>query len=309
MGVPAFYRWLSEKYPKIVADMMEKRPTVVNGVRMPLDLTEPNPNGMEFDNLYVDMNGIIHPCAHPEDGPQPKTEEEMYVNVMKYVDRLMSAVRPRRVLYLAVDGVAPRAKMNQQRSRRFRAAQEAQEHREVMEETRKEMIELGLPVPPVSGPAWDSNVITPGTAFMQRLSVYLRFYIQHRINTNKAWRNIKVILSDANQPGEGEHKVKLMWCSCRTSTTTVLQLFVRPRTRLLAASEEMHQQHCPADLGVRAPYFSTCFAVYLYLRVGNGNCMELSADMQRSCAERCCRSCMMCRQQRLHFRCLCIYST
>ncbi|KAG5175687.1 XRN 5'-3' exonuclease N-terminus-domain-containing protein [Tribonema minus] len=231
-------RWLSEKYPKIVTDMMEKRPTVVNGVRMPLDLTEPNPNGMEFDNLYVDMNGIIHPCAHPEDGPQPKTEEEMYVNVMKYVDRLMSAVRPRRVLYLAVDGVAPRAKMNQQRSRRFRAAQEAQEHREVMEETRKEMIspmfgqvevrvaaqeaqehrkvmeetckemiELGLPVPPVSGPAWDSNVITPGTAFMQRLSVYLRFYIQHRINTNKAWRNIKVILSDANQPGEGEHKI------------------------------------------------------------------------------------------------------
>lgn len=87
MGVPAFYRWLSEKYPKIVVDMMEKRPTVVNGIRMPLDMTEANPNGIEFDNLYVDMNGIIHPCAHPEDGPQPKTEEEMYVNVMKYVDR------------------------------------------------------------------------------------------------------------------------------------------------------------------------------------------------------------------------------
>jgi len=141
MGVPAFYRWLSEKYPKIVTDVLEERVHLAHNsgsIREPFDCTRPNPSGLECDNFYIDMNGIIHPCSHPENGPQPQTEEEMYENVCRYVDRLVRAVRPRKLLYLAIDGVAPRAKMNQQRSRRFRAAQEAREKKELEEELKQD---------------------------------------------------------------------------------------------------------------------------------------------------------------------------
>jgi 5'-3' exoribonuclease 2 len=211
MGVPAFYRWLSEKYPKIVTDVLEERVHLIHNsgsIREPFDCTRPNPSGLECDNFYIDMNGIIHPCSHPENGPQPQTEEEMYENVCRYVDRLFRAVRPRKLLYLAIDGVAPRAKMNQQRSRRFRAAQEAREKKELEEELKKGLMKAGHQFQSSGGDeAWDSNVITPGTKFMLNLSEYLRFYIRKRISTDKAWKNITVIFSDASIPGEGEHKI------------------------------------------------------------------------------------------------------
>lgn len=208
MGVPSFFRWLSRKYPKIISPVLEEQPQVVDGVTLPIDYAAPNPNG-ELDNLYLDMNGIVHPCSHPENKPPPETEDEMLLAVFEYTNRVLNMARPRKVLMIAVDGVAPRAKMNQQRSRRFRSARDAQVENEAREQVMREREQVGefIDDSVKNKKTWDSNAITPGTPFMDKLAAALRYWISFKLSTDPGWKNLQVIISDATVPGEGEHKI------------------------------------------------------------------------------------------------------
>ncbi|CAB4069796.1 5'-3' exoribonuclease 2,5'-3' exoribonuclease 1,5'-3' exoribonuclease 2 homolog [Lepeophtheirus salmonis] len=161
MGVPKFYRWISERYPCLSE--------VVKESSIP-----------EFDHLYLDMNGIIHNCSHPnDDDPHFRLKEKS-------------------VFFMAVDGVAPRAKMNQQRGRRFRTSREAASNV-------KRAIDKGEKLP--SELPFDSNCITPGTRFMNELQGQLEYFVASKISTDPLWRGVKIILSGHNSPGEGEHKI------------------------------------------------------------------------------------------------------
>ncbi|KAJ0728151.1 putative 5-3 exonuclease, 5'-3' exoribonuclease, xrn1, helical domain-containing protein [Helianthus annuus] len=179
----SLYPWLVKRYPNTLCSVVEDH--------SPLDTSKPNPNGVEFDNLYIHLTDIIHTCFHPGGLPAPQSYDDIFYFVLEYIDRVFSIVRPRKLLYLALDGVAPRAKMNYQRIRRFRAAKEAARKR------------TGKP----EGDKLDSNVITPGTEFMDLLSCALRYFVYCRMNRDPGWRGIKVILSDSTVVGDGTYKI------------------------------------------------------------------------------------------------------
>ncbi|KAG6873483.1 hypothetical protein C0995_015186 [Termitomyces sp. Mi166 len=138
--------------------------------------------------------------SHPndEDAHFRLSEEQIFTSIFAYVDHLFGKIKPKKLFFMAVDGVAPRAKMNQQRSRRFRSAKEAKEVRE-------KAIKKGEKLPDEK--AFDSNCITPGTPFMARLSAQLRYFINKKITEDSNWRNVEVVLSGHEVPGEGEHKI------------------------------------------------------------------------------------------------------
>ena len=66
------------------------------------DLAERAPHTWPILTLTVDMNGIVHPCTHPEGKPAPETEEEMMVEIFKYTERVVNMARPRKVLMMAI---------------------------------------------------------------------------------------------------------------------------------------------------------------------------------------------------------------
>ena len=55
------------------------------------------------------MNGIVHPCTHPEGKPAPETEEEMMVEIFQYTERVVNMARPRKVLMMAIGTSNPLA--------------------------------------------------------------------------------------------------------------------------------------------------------------------------------------------------------
>ncbi|KAJ3439067.1 5'-3' exoribonuclease [Anaeramoeba flamelloides] len=109
MGVPKFFKWVCQRYPLIVKNISKLKNNLPT-----------------FDNLYLDLNGVLHQFTHPsktvddlEDTPYNETE--VFLNIFEYITMLVDLIKPQKFIFLAFDGVAPRTKMNEQRSRRFRS--------------------------------------------------------------------------------------------------------------------------------------------------------------------------------------------
>ena len=112
----------------------------------------------------------------------------MITGVLEYLNELISYVNPTKGIYLAIDGVAPVAKIKQQRSRRFKSVAD-----KVMWDNIKKKHNKPLTM------HWNNNAITPGTEFMVKLHNQILDW------ANKLNRHI--IYSSCFTPAEGEHKL------------------------------------------------------------------------------------------------------
>ncbi|KAG9390053.1 5'-3' exonuclease N-terminus [Carpediemonas membranifera] len=197
MGVPKFYRWLCNRYPEIVSDFEEYSPNLM-------------------DNLYLDLNGIIHNCTHPSSALVcTLSEHEVFSAIFASIDHFFKTVQPRKRFFIAVDGSAPRAKLNQQRQRRFKAASDIRKSLDALinkgiltgAEVADLMPDYTRTGDPMKDHIFDSNCITPGTAFMQRLHAHLEMYLATKVSSDPLYSGVDIYYSGYNCPGEGEHKI------------------------------------------------------------------------------------------------------
>lgn len=184
MGVPSYFRKIIKEYPE----------------------THFWKDDLEVDHFLIDFNAMIYhviALLNKELGSQltkisPVVYENKLLNgIIKQLQHVIcEVIQPKKTVYIAIDGPPPRAKMVQQRARRYKTIKE-QEFRKEMERKYKVQIP-SLP--------WNRSAISPGTAFMAKLSKTIIRNIQQKtfqIHNQK----LLVIFSDDSIPGEGEHKL------------------------------------------------------------------------------------------------------
>ena len=128
------------------------------------------------NNLYIDSNSIIYDCLRKISSEYHKyTEGEfediLIANICSTIDGYIKITNPNKSVLIAFDGVAPFAKMEQQKTRRYKSGLESEISSNI----------LGTPIKKV----WDRTAITPGTIFMRKLgSQLMRYYKTSKTGSN-----------------------------------------------------------------------------------------------------------------------------
>ena len=175
MGIPYYFYSLTKKYQGI------------------LHSNKPN----NTDIYCIDFNGIIHNVAQQviktyndknenvcsEDNNIKEIEEKILEGLQNKIDEYIDTYKAKKYIICA-DGVAPMAKIIQQRKRRYLT-----------------IYRNKIDAKHIKKPLWDTNSITPGTLFMNNMNNFINNKIRYSTN------NIEYVYSGSNECGEGEHKI------------------------------------------------------------------------------------------------------
>lgn len=170
MGIPSYFSYIVKNHATVIRKLDSSK--------------------FKTNNLYLDANSIIYDCVHKIDFTKlaPGNFEIIYQAVFDKIDEYITLISPDSNIFIAFDGTAPVAKLEQQRQRRYKSLYQNKIAKTILKR--------------VEDP-WNTTAITPGTKFMIGLNETLR-----KKYTNPTKYNVKnIILSPSDKYGEGEHKL------------------------------------------------------------------------------------------------------
>ena len=171
MGVSGFFSYIIKNHSKVLKKLSN--------------------NTIPVNNLYLDCNSIIYDAVHNIDFTKLLISDiDTIINsVCSKIDEYIFELKPSNIVYIAFDGVAPVAKLEQQRSRRYKSLYQNNISKSIFKDAKPD--------------PWNTTAITPGTIFMKKLNEN----IKKKYNEPKKYNIDSFVLSTSDKYGEGEHKL------------------------------------------------------------------------------------------------------
>ena len=171
MGIPSYFSYIIKNHAKLIKKLSN--------------------NTIPVNNLYLDCNSIIYDAVHNIDFTKLVISDiETIINtVCIKIDEYILELKPNNIVYIAFDGVAPVAKLEQQRSRRYKSVYQNNISKSIFKDAKPD--------------PWNTTAITPGTVFMKKLNETIR----KKYSDPKKYNIDSFVLSPSDKYGEGEHKL------------------------------------------------------------------------------------------------------
>lgn len=169
MGIPSYFSYIVKNHIEIIQKYMK--------------------NQLKVHNLYLDCNSIIYDVVRNINFDNLTETQNKFIikHVILKLDEYIDTIGPSKNVFIAFDGVAPVAKLEQQRTRRYKSWYQSEVSKSIFNKEGTD--------------AWNTTAITPGTVFMKELSEGVSSYF------NKSNSEKNIMVSTSNDCGEGEHKI------------------------------------------------------------------------------------------------------
>jgi 5'-3' exonuclease len=171
MGIPSYFSYIVKNHVEIIRKYVK--------------------SSMTIDNLYLDCNSIIYDVVKSLNYQTINTSIHTAIisAVIAKIEDYIGLILPSKNIMIAFDGVAPTAKLEQQRNRRYKSQFQNEMTMALFNKT--------------TGDPWNTSAITPGTVFMKELNEGVQKYFTN----NSKYHGKNIIVSTSDLYGEGEHKI------------------------------------------------------------------------------------------------------